>query len=100
MHIAQAIVGKQLLLEYRCTHSKLDTPMLSFAFTHIGKTKQYKMDDEPEEVEEISDCRYDACSTLMRKMISIDLAAFAAILLLALIFLGLRACFVYCKSGG
>ena len=26
VHIAQAIVGKQLLLEYRCTHSKLDTP--------------------------------------------------------------------------
>ena len=100
MHIVQAIVGKQLLLEYRCTHSKLDIPMLSFALPHIGKTKQYKMDDEAEEVEEISDCRYDACSALMRKMISIDLAAFAAILLLALIFLGLRACFVSCKSGG
>ena len=100
MHIVQAIVGKQLLLEYRCTHSKLDTPMLSIASPHIGKTKQYKMDDEAEEVEEISDCRYDACSSLMTKMISIDLAAFAAILLLALIFLGLRACFVCCKSGG
>ena len=77
--------------------------MLSFALPHIGKTKQYKMDDEAEEaeeVEEISDCRYDACSTLMRKIISIDLAAFAAILLLALIFLGLRACFISCKSGG
>ena len=97
MHIAQAIVGKQLLLEYRCTHSKLDTSMLSIALPHIGKTKQYKMDDD---AGEISDCRYDACSTLMRNMISVDLAAFAAILLLALIFLGLRACFTSCKSGG
>ena len=94
---------RQLLASNFCLSTDAPTPSwtpLSFAFTHIGKTKQYKMDDEAEEVEEVSDCRYDACSALMRKMISIDLAAFAAILLLALIFLGLRACFVSCKSGG
>ena len=79
---------------------QVDTPCSVLPSPHIGKTKQYKMDDDAEEAEEISDCHYDACSTLMRKMISIDLAAFAAILLLALIFLGLRACFVSCKSGG
>ena len=79
---------------------QVDTPCSVLPSSHIGKTKQYKMDDQAEETEEISDCRYDACSTLMRKMVSIDLAAFAAILLLALIFLGLRACFVSCKSGG
>ena len=49
-----------------------------------------------EEERENGDCHYDACFTLMRNMITVDLVAIATIFLLAILVLGLRICFRSC----
>ena len=53
------------------------------------------MGDDVEEREN-GDCHYDACFTLMRNMITVDLVAIATIFLLAILVLGLRICFRSC----
>ena len=47
---------------------------------------------------ENGDCHYDACFTLMRNTIAVDLVVIATILLLVIIFMGLRMCCRRCKS--
>ena len=47
---------------------------------------------------ENGDCHYDACFTLMRNTIAVDLLVIATILLLAILFTGLRMCCRRCKS--
>ena len=51
---------------------------------------------EDVEERENGDCHYDACFTLMRNTITVDLLAIAAILLLAILVLWLRICFRSC----
>ena len=50
------------------------------------------------EERENGDCHYDACFTLMRNTIAVDLFVIATILLLAILFTGLRMCCRRCKS--
>ena len=70
----------------------VSTDVLPLDFWHkLGRWSDPLLSDLMGEREN-GDCHFDACSTLMRTTFTVELVVVAAILVLAIIFLGLRTC--------